>query len=69
MSYDYSARLTAVRATIDALLTGGMQSYDLDGQSVTLLDLDKLRAEEERLEVKVSRANRRGGAFRRVVVR
>lgn len=69
MPDDPSARLTLVRAAINALLTGRMKSYDLDGQSVTMLDLDTLQAEEQRLERIVARAARRGGAFRRVIVR
>ncbi|QDC11269.1 hypothetical protein FHY55_19420 [Oceanicola sp. D3] len=63
---DYEARLTKVQAAIDALLTGGHQSYRIDGQEVTKLDLATLQREEERLVGKIKRASRRGGAFRTV---
>jgi len=61
---DYSARLALVQATIAALLSGGMQSYEIEGQKVTHLDLGWLSREEERLVAKINRGNRRGGAFR-----
>jgi len=62
---DYEARLEKVQAAISAILSGGVQSYTLDGRSLTKLDLGWLSQEEERLIGKISRASRRGGAFRR----
>lgn len=64
-SVDYAARLEQIQAAISAILTGGHQSYSIDGRSFTKLDLAQLMAEETRLVAKVNRATR-GGAFRRV---
>ncbi|WHZ33418.1 MULTISPECIES: hypothetical protein [unclassified Sagittula] len=66
---DYVARLALVQAAITALLTGKMQSYDLDGQKVTYLDLDSLLAEEKRL-VALARRQTQGAraAFKRGVM-
>ena len=64
---DYQARLTKVQAAIDAILTGGVSEYEIDGLKVTRLDLDSLQAEEQRLVARINRVNRRGGAFTRVV--
>lgn len=61
---DYAARLTLVQAAIAQLLSGKVQSYSLDGMSVTKLDLAWLSKEEERLASKLARQTRRGGAFR-----
>lgn len=61
---DYAARLVLVQAAITALLSGGMQSYEIEGQKVTHLDLEWLNKEESRLAARLARANRRGGAFR-----
>jgi len=47
------------------VLSGGNQSYEIDGQRVTKLDLDSLMAEERRLVGLVKR-QQRGSAFRRV---
>lgn len=58
---DYSARLALVSAAIEALLTGGMQSYEIEGQKVTKLDLAALQAEEGRLSAKVRRQSGLGG--------
>jgi hypothetical protein len=66
MSIDYQSRLTKVQAAINAILDGGVQSYTLDGRSLTKLDLGWLTREESRLEAKIARASRRRGAFRRV---
>ncbi len=67
MSIDYAARLALVQAAITAILSGGMQSYAIDGQQVTKLDLDWLSREEAKLVAKIGRANRLGGAFRAAV--
>lgn len=64
---DYAARLALVSAAIDALLRGGVQSYDIDDQKVTKLDLPTLQKEERRLARLVNRAARRGGAFGQAV--
>lgn len=69
MSIDYQARLTAVSAAISALLSGGAQSYTIDGQSVTKLDIGKLMDEERRLQGLVDRAARSTGAFMRIAPR
>jgi hypothetical protein len=66
---DYQARLDKVQAAITSLLDGGMQQYTIDGQSVTKLDLDWLSREEARLVARISRQNRRTGAFRNAVPR
>lgn len=63
---DYQARLTQVQAAIAAILGGGVQSYTVDGRSLTKLDLDWLTKEENRLIAKVNRQSRSGGAFRTV---
>jgi spore germination protein YaaH len=59
---DYAARLALVQAAINSLLSGGMQSYEIDGQKVTALDLEKLTREESRLVAKVKRAGGQSGA-------
>jgi len=67
---DYAARLALVQAAITALLSGGMQSYEIEGQKVTKLDLPTLTAEESRLVAKIRRQSAGGrGAFRTVVPR
>lgn len=66
---DYAARLTLVQAAIGKLLAGTVQSYTIDGMSVTRLDLDWLTREEERLQSKIARSTRRGGAFRQAAPR
>lgn len=66
MSIDYQARLTKIQAAINAILDGGVQSYTLDGRSLTKLDLAWLSREESRLNAKIARASRSRGAFRRV---
>lgn len=63
---DYAARLALVQAAITALLAGGMQSYEIEGQKVTKLDLGKLTAEESRLTAKLRR--QQGGATFRAAV-
>lgn len=65
-SVDYAARLTQVQAAISAILSGGVESYTVDGRTVTKLDLAWLTREESRLVAKANRAARVGGAFRRV---
>jgi len=63
MASDPAARLALVSAAIDALLGDNIKSYAIEGQQVTRLDLPVLQAEERRLEAKVARVTRRGGAF------
>jgi hypothetical protein len=60
----WEARLTLVQSAITALVSGGVQSYEIDGMTVTKLDLRQLTAEESRLRGMVKRASRQGGAFR-----
>lgn len=69
VTIDYAARLALVQAAINGLLRGGMQSYRIEGQEVTKLDLDWLNREEARLVAKINRASRTGGAFRQAVPR
>ncbi|MBP9047902.1 MAG: hypothetical protein KBF85_06475 [Tabrizicola sp.] len=65
---DYAARLALVQAAITGLLSGGMQSYEIEGQKVTKLDLLALGAEEGRLVAKLRRQSAAGsGTFRRAV--
>lgn len=66
---DYAARLALVQAAIEALLSGGMQSYRIEGQEVTRLDLKTLQDEERRLVAKINRQTGQGGRFRRAVPR
>ena len=66
---DYEARLALVQAAITALLTDRIESYTIDGQTVTRLDLDWLGKEEARLVARINRLARRGGAFRQAVPR
>lgn len=66
---DYQARLTKVQAAIDAILTGGVSEYEIEGLKVTRLDLATLQAEEQRLVARINRQARRGGAFTQVVPR
>lgn len=66
---DYEARLALVQAAITALLTDRIESYTIDGQTVTRLDLDWLGKEESRLVARINRLARRGGAFRQAVPR
>lgn len=61
---DYAARLALVQAAITGLLSGKMQSYEIDGQKVTKLDLAMLTAEESRLVAKIRRQSSGRGAFR-----
>lgn len=69
VTIDYTARLALVQGAINALLSGGMASYEIEGQKVTKLDLAKLTAEEQRLVGQINRAARSGGAFRQAVPR
>lgn len=66
---DYTARLAAVQAAITAIVTDGVESYTIEGQSVRRVDLDKLRREERDLLARVARAQRRTGAFSGAVPR
>lgn len=68
MAIDYAARLALVQAAIQNLLSDGMQSYEIEGQKVTKLDLGWLSREESRLEGKLRRQQGTGG-FRSAVPR
>jgi predicted aldo/keto reductase-like oxidoreductase len=65
---DYAARLALVQAAITAILTGKMESYEIEGQKVTYLDLADLQAQEQRLVAMVNRASGQRSAFRRGVM-
>ncbi len=56
-----AALLAQVDAAIEALLTGGAQSYSIGSRSVTKLDLDQLFAWREKLLTTVARESGSGG--------
>lgn len=56
MAIDHAARLALVQAAIEAILTGQAESYTIEGQTVTKLQLPWLRREEERLQARIDRA-------------
>lgn len=60
----WETRLGLVQGAIAALLSGQAQSYEIDGMTVTRLNLRELTDEETRLSALLARASRRGGAFR-----
>jgi hypothetical protein len=53
--------LAQIEAAIEALLTGGAQSYSIGSRSVTKLDLAKLFEERRMLQTEVERSNGSGG--------
>ena len=50
--------LTATREAIDALTTGNVQSYSLNGQQFTRLQLPQLWEQVEVLEKRIARSSR-----------
>jgi len=54
--------LALIDAAIEALLTGGAQSYSIGSRNVTKLDLGKLFEERRMLEMQVARESG-SGAF------
>lgn len=59
---DASSLLTQVEAAIEALLTGGAQSYSIGARTVTKLDLKSLFEERRMLAMEVARSS--GGGLR-----
>jgi hypothetical protein len=53
--------LSQIEAAIEALLTGGAQSYGIGTRSVTKLDLKSLFEERRILQVEVQRSSGSGG--------
>ncbi len=60
---DAASLLAQVNAAIEALLTGGAQSYSIGSRSVTKLDLKSLFEERRMLQIEVDRSTG-SGAFR-----
>jgi hypothetical protein len=59
----YAERLAKVQTVIDAIMDGGgVQNYSIDGQTFSLVDLDKLRAMEKEYAV-LAREESGGGRF------
>jgi hypothetical protein len=52
--------LVAVRAQITALVTGGIEAYQIENEGVTLLPLDQLQAREKQLMIRLNRKNNNG---------
>ena len=61
------ARLTKVRAAIDWILDGNVQSRAIAGRSLTVLSLTELRAMEKDLEAELARVQ--AGGLRGAVIR
>jgi hypothetical protein len=59
---DAANLLTQIEAAIEALLTGGAQSYSIGTRSVTKLDLKSLFEERRMLQTEVQRSSG-SGAF------
>lgn len=60
--------LTAVETAIESLLTGKLQSYEIEGRTYTFLDLAELRVMRKQLLREVALLARRktgGGMFSR----
>jgi hypothetical protein len=60
---DAANLLTQIEAAIEALLTGGAQSYSIGTRSVTKLDLKSLFEERRMLQTEVQRSSGGSGAF------
>jgi hypothetical protein len=58
---DAANLLTQIEAAIEALLTGGAQSYSIGTRSVTKLDLKSLFEERRMLQTEVQRSSGSGG--------
>jgi hypothetical protein len=57
---DAANLLTQIEAAIEALLTGGAQSYSIGTRSVTKLDLKSLFEERRMLQTEVQRSTGSG---------
>jgi hypothetical protein len=57
---DAANLLTQIEAAIEALLTGGAQSYSIGTRSVTKLDLKSLFEERRMLQTEVQRSSGSG---------
>ena len=62
-----AARLVKVRAAIDWILDGNVQSRAIAGRSLTVLDLSELRDMEKDLEAELARVQ--AGSIGGVVIR
>jgi len=58
---DAASLLSQIEAAIEALLTGGAESYSIGNRSVTKLDLNSLLAERRALLTEVANASGSGG--------
>lgn len=66
---DYAARLAEVQTAISKILSGGIESYEIEGQRVTKLNIEVLMRYEQRYAGLARRAARTRGAFRGAVPR
>lgn len=53
-------RLEAVQATIDAIVSGGVSSYTINGRKLDALPLSELRQMERELKLEIQRTARGG---------
>lgn len=67
MSLSDAALLEETKKAIDALTTGQVSSYSLNGRSVTRLNLAELWNQRTRLEAIIASASR--GSFGKVIIR
>jgi len=67
MAQTDAALLISTREAIDALTTGNVQSYALNGRTVTRLNLTELWDQVNRLEARIARSTR--GRFGVAVIR
>lgn len=67
MSLSNAALLEETKKAIDALTTGQVSSYSLNGRSVTRLNLAELWNQRTRLEAIIARASR--GSFGKAIIR
>ncbi len=66
---DLQTKLTRVQTAIDKIESGRAQSYSIDGDAFTNLDLPTLYTREARLQAKITRLEGGGIRTRRVVPR
>lgn len=62
---DYASRLAEVQAAISSILAGEMESYTVEGQTVTKLNIDVLTRMERRLSGLAARQAGTRRAFKR----
>lgn len=66
---DYAARLTEVQTAISEILSGQMESYSIEGQTVTKLNIDVLFRWEQRYAALAARAAGTRRAFKQAAPR